>query len=594
MNYRGDDLDLRTPQGRSAGAAEAAMQQEMPPFAGARGRAGSTAVGRAEPIWVDDAVMTACNHAFDLAKAHRSGQVRLEHLLHAMATIDVAAEVLEARGIRVATLRRETGAMIAGELPMQPASAKGSPRRSEELEDVLRLASVRGGRRGAAAGVDDVIDAVADLDRDVPAAMLVRRLGVRSLSEPQTTYMRSATYVEPEAPRERVRMPAGSSYVDEPQRVVRAEGVPSVVDSLQNSRLDTLEQMVRALHGDVIGERKTFSTMFQDLKLQMSEQRDEQSRAMQSNAPHAAVERLKTFEIMLDNRITALDQSIKDRSTETSLEIVQLADRIKSVEDGQAAQRTQALQLNSAVAAEIRELAQRLSAQPAGAEQVQSIVGERFQSLVSTLERQRSEIGAVVNSVVAERIGTMAAPLQTLGSALEARTAETRQHLAGLEARNAEHARNLMAVGERIGAVERAMAGYVQKFAESAAAYDQDLGEMQQAMLKLNTNQQTLAGGIDQWRLDGAGDLGVVSNRLSGLEVALESQTRLMEQLGARIDSLHRATAERHEKRSRFWYWLLGTNDWIGASWTGKAVAALRPAAQGRQHPAPPPSTPRK
>ena len=55
----------------------------------------SQGIGRSGPIWVDDVVLACSNHAFDVALAHRSSEVRLEHLLHALTRIDMAADVLE-------------------------------------------------------------------------------------------------------------------------------------------------------------------------------------------------------------------------------------------------------------------------------------------------------------------------------------------------------------------------------------------------------------------------------------------------------------------------------------------------------------------
>lgn len=637
MNYRGDDLDLRTPQGRPSMAGEIADKPELPAlFNGPRIR--STGPGRSDPIWVDDTVMTACNHAFELAKAHRASHVRLEHLLHALTTVDVAAEILEARGVRVAALRRETGALISGEVPVQMANGKSAPRRADEMEDLLRGASMRAGRRGVAASVDDVLDTLLEMRSDIAPVALLRRSSVRGQGEAQPAYVRSVQYVEPDAPRERVRMPAGSSYIDDPLRPGRAD--LTTTDSLQNSRIDTLEQMVRTLHNDLIGERKGFSAMLQDVQRQIAEQREDFSSQGHGLSTVQAIDRLKSIEIAIDGRLSALEQvvqaakgegarnwaglserlkaydsalasrplaadpapmlmrlsaleqgmksieaalaswpassidtapittrlagieqALKDRLTETSLEIVQLADRLKVLEDGQAAQRTQSMQLSSAIAADIKDLSQRIAAGDGG-ERAQALIGERFQGMAIALDRQRSEIATLVSTTVGERINI------------------------AMDGRQGDLTRNFTAVSERINAMERSMTGYVQKFAESAAGYDQDIGEIQQAMLKLNANQQTLAGSLDQWRLDASGDLGVISNRVQSLERSMQNQQQLIEGLALKMDGLYRLTAERIEKRSRFWYWLFGTNSWLRASWP----AAGKSPSLKTSHPAPPPA----
>jgi len=619
MNYRGDDLDLRTPQGRTAPSEPSAEPQH---FNGPRQRSGS---GRADPIWVDDTVMAVSNHAFELARAHRSAQVRLEHLLHALCTLEAAAEYLEARGYRVTALRRESGLQIATEIPVQMANGSGAPRRSDELEAVLRGASERAGLRNAAASVDDLIDAMLDVGRDSAAISLLRRNIVRQQESAPPVYARPR--VEKEPARERVRMPAGSSFIDEPSRVSRPDIDLASAETLQlqSSRIEQLETAVRQLHSDLISERKALqsdllserkaiTSMLQDVQRQIAEQREDSLRTGHG-AGAAGIERLKAIELTIDSRIAALeqtvqaakgegarnwsglaerirafeaaltsqrpqdgdrldarlagiDQTIRDRLTETGLEIVQLGDRMKSLEDGQTALRALADQ----------QLNQGLSVQ-SGAQQ----------GIAGLLDRQRSEIAAMVTSAVAERVGALQPMLDRLTGEVSAAASPDRLRpmMATLDARQGEQARHMSAVAERIGALEHAMTGYVQKFAESAAAYDQDLGEIQQAMLKLNSNQQTLAGAIDQWRLDGSGDLGIISNRTQSLEQSFTQQLQAVRTLASRIDGLYRSAAERAEKRSRFWYWLLGTNHWIEASWPrrrGGAVEVHRPTP-----PAPPP-----
>jgi hypothetical protein len=35
---------------------------------------------------------------------------------------------------------------------------------------------------------------------------------------------------------------------------------------------------------------------------------------------------------------------------------------------------------------------------------------------------------------------------------------------------------------------------------------------------------------------------------------------------------MYRATVQRYHRRNRFWYWLFGTDDWIGSSWRSQAA----------------------
>ena len=71
MGYRGEDLDLRTPQSWSTTAAD--LNVPVDPLAGrARRGAGNRGGALNQPIWVDETLLASCNHAFDVALAHRS------------------------------------------------------------------------------------------------------------------------------------------------------------------------------------------------------------------------------------------------------------------------------------------------------------------------------------------------------------------------------------------------------------------------------------------------------------------------------------------------------------------------------------------
>ena len=174
MGYRGDDLDLRTPQTWSATPADLAGVSEPSTI-----KNGLRTSARTGPIWVDDTVLSCAYHAFDVALAHRAGEVRLEHFLHAMTRIDAAAEALEGRGVRVAALRRESATIVASEIPLGSPNGAASPRRSEELAEVLRLAATNAARRDGPASIDDVLNVLFDQRTDMPGLGLLARHTVR-------------------------------------------------------------------------------------------------------------------------------------------------------------------------------------------------------------------------------------------------------------------------------------------------------------------------------------------------------------------------------------------------------------------------------
>ena len=81
LAYRGNDLELKTPRGRTPSRREVLEPTEITPPPGPEWL--STALEEAEAdgeeVWVDATVLKCCNQAFELAMAHRSPEVRLEH-----------------------------------------------------------------------------------------------------------------------------------------------------------------------------------------------------------------------------------------------------------------------------------------------------------------------------------------------------------------------------------------------------------------------------------------------------------------------------------------------------------------------------------
>ena len=139
MSYRGRDLDLRTaePARPRQSAEQLAFDQTSAPI-----------------LYVDDAVLACCNHAYDLALAYRAPEVRLEHLLNAMTRTDAAVDVMALQGIDVAGLRRDTAAVIAAEAPIIQATERSTPRRSPELAEPTRrmISSMAAGIFAASVG----------------------------------------------------------------------------------------------------------------------------------------------------------------------------------------------------------------------------------------------------------------------------------------------------------------------------------------------------------------------------------------------------------------------------------------------------------
>jgi hypothetical protein len=125
-------------------------------------------------------------------------------------------------------------------------------------------------------------------------------------------------------------------------------------------------------------------------------------------------------------------------------------------------------------------------------------------------------------------------------------------------------------IGDRLGAVERALTGEIETAAAKYQAYANDLSELHDALMKLNQNQHTLAGSMDQWRTDAATDVANILNRIGELDRDSALPAETLNAINAHMDTMNRFIVERYRRKHGFWYWLFGTDDWIDASWPSR------------------------
>ncbi len=589
MGYRGEDLDLRTPQTWSATPADLAGSAEP----GTYGMHGSSRTG---PIWVDDTVLACANHAFDVALAHRAGEVRLEHLLHALTRIDAAAEALEARGVRVAALRRESATIIASEIPIGLPNGKGAPHRSEDLVDVLRLAAGNAARRNAPATIEDLLYVLFDQRSDLPGLQLLARNTARTVIRetveplpPLTRYVVEPPRYIPPPPQERyVRQQAPEPrYVAEPPRYVadpapnyRSEFTGTPTDAIQNTRIEALEQMVRALGNDLASERQVVSGLLKDISRETQAQRDDQGRM------HSGIfDRFQNLEQTLTqarpaapgndglvDRLQSIETNLEQRLGDMGGAWSVLSDRLKALElairDGGKDNKgidTNVLFDRLRQAVDLKPISNRLdiieeallSREPGGvtdtgvSDRLSTLEAEITRALASNAGRVETLLQGVQQGVLplVERVNVMHSAQQAFSSDLGSK------------------------IMERLTAVERAVAGEIETSAAKHQAYVGDLAEVHDALMKLNQNQHTLAGSIDQWRTDAAGDIAVISNRLVELDRDGGQPATQINALTENMDRMNRLLIEKYHRRNRFWYWLFGTDDWIGASWPSQMAS---------------------
>ncbi|MEZ5842994.1 MAG: hypothetical protein R3D27_04590 [Hyphomicrobiaceae bacterium] len=697
MAYRGGDLELRVPHGLSG--REGAFQAEPGWLARALDSAESRAGDAGATVWVSPPVLSAVNRAYDLAVAHRAREVRLEHLVHALTLIDETALTLERHGIRVATLRRESAAVIAEQRPDGPVNGRAEPFTSQELIDTLRLAAESAYQRRSPTTTEDILAVLFDMKRETTSRTLLAR------------HRSDWNLNVPAEPRERVRVSAGSQIIGDVG--TRGEAA-SVTDAFQNNRLDALERAVRELAQDIGGERRVLADLLGELqrgsgrsepaqpaprattldRLSALEQAILENRApkaqpvaaeggasaelgdrlsrIERNVEMKFAELARTWallgerlqgieELMLEDRpaasfdvpqtlsrrldaldglegkLKALEQSvalvldqfgglerrleeagrvdvdltpvsarlgeiehllkserggtvdfgpiehrlagiervvgagsgaivdlspldgrlkdIENRASDTALYVEGVSERLDVIEGHIDAQRAGLAQTSATIGSELKALAATITSQRATSERLEAIIGDRIQSLLGGMERQRSDLAASVSRTVAQSVEQ---------SIVRASTAESETR-----------ARDLVHVSGQIKALADQIAGFDQRSEDPrvgqllhlVAAQAGHIHELQQALVTVNANQQTIASSLDQWRSENAGDLGIIANRLQLIETTSRRPAEMLTRMSSEIGTISQALARREERKSRFKMWLFGTEDWVGAGW---------------------------
>jgi flagellar hook-basal body complex protein FliE len=695
MAYRGEDLDIRLGQGRTVRPGYGAGADDSPQLNGWRSRSPN---GRSDPLYVDETVLACSNHAYDVAHAHGSSEVRLEHLLHAMTRVEAAAEILEQRGIREAHLRRESAAVISSDIPMGRGHSTSQPRASNEFSDVLRRASDHAAQRGQSATVHDLLWVLLNYNRDMPAiALLLRHANdwqswdwphmrtttppvverhVVYTEQPRQRVETQTVYVEKPAPRQQpqtvyveapqppprqqtvyVDAPPRQVYVDAPQRretlretvYVDAQQPPPqtvYVDAPQPQpqqtyyveappprqqtvymeaprrererepvqqpvvmqpnfdgiydRIDQLEGTLRVLHNEIAGDRRMFGDLIREVQRDVAAPRSEPVQI-----PHDVIRQLENVELAMESnletlgkttqaltdKLVTIERTVVGSSSEGARNWAQMGERFKVLD--------QALTSGggkidmSCVTNQMQVVSERLSAFERG----MNGILERLTTLDQTIAAQRNETVALRNSVGTElksaidrMVATQAqsAPalqnlindrFQSLTSAMDQggdATAVVQQIVGQVDRRHDESAQVLKALADRVVQIDTVNQ-------DSVRQHERDLSELHNALLKLGSNQQTLSENLDQWRLEQSGDIGIISNRIGGLEQTNTRPIELLEKVSNDVQLLQRAAlAEIDRDSGGFKHWLFGTNDIIGATWRNETNAVRQTLRQIR------------
>ncbi len=505
MAYRGHDLDLRL--GRPAAIRSTAALSD-----GTATEAGHRLATRDGTIAVDETLMATCNHAFEAAIFHGSREVRLEHLVYALARVGAAAQILDDLGIRPERLRREAALAIAAETPAAAADAKVDPLASEEFETVLRHASERAHERGILAGVPDLLRTILSAGRDNPTVSLLSR----SSSDPQ----RLERWREESLRRE--REPA----VD----MVHAAQVPDQSAAIL-ARIEQLEAALQLSTEEVMNYRRSTHEALRQMQ--------DGLHALMSVKPLPPLpDRTDELKSLVDGRLHDLSELVLSLD-----ERLHGLSKIQPVVQPLADDMVLRLErLEQRIAENGRDIERTLT--PALSERLSQLVGERLASHLGSTEAKVSELMALVPSSPPATTPDVTASLLQLDSTVREQIASSAT----------------APVQEKLGQLEVALKSHLMGAEELAKTHERDLSEIYEALVKLGANQQTLANNLNTWRLDTSGDVSIVSNRLEALETTvLESLGRISAELQMLRGAPHPDEQEPQREGWSFKRWLFGT-----------------------------------
>lgn len=568
MAYRGQDLDLRVPT-ETYGARETSLSA-----------ASIGASDRTNSYVVDDSVLSCFNRAYDIATAHRSLEVRIAHLLLATTRIPETSHALQTRGVYIPALMRETAAAVASEFPHDPAPNQPPPRVSREVEDILKYAAVYAERQRKPINADDLIDVLFELRAELP--------GMELLSQNLGREDKKGSSDVRDVPRERIRMPSGSSRYDRDYEY-RSSISDSAADSIQNSRLDALEDMVRALGTDLANERRTFTDVISDLQRdarprQTNEVGYERRYTEVETAPRETLTRTTAttspaFDGEIVGRMDALMRELDGLGSRLSGLERQLSKRsVGDVDMGPLNDRLGVLEVimrdvQKDRGSDVSEVADRIA-------DLETLISDRG-SVDVDLKPMTDRLDIIEEAVMNVDKGDSASLLSAHDSLsdrvkdLDNRIATLTTNTTQIQSRWNERMEALISdvssqraeLLSSLTETKSLLQAEIGRDREDNSEFVAELGQVHEALMKLNTNQHTLASSIETWREKGTTEYSLMSSRLEQVVAETGKPMQMLETMSANLDAMHRLTVEKYRRRNRFWYWLFGTDDWVSASW---------------------------
>jgi hypothetical protein len=295
----------------------------------------------------------------------------------------------------------------------------------------------------------------------------------------------------------------------------------NVADALFK-RLDSMEALLRTMQTEMASERQAI--------MEALTQRDEP-------LPTTGIEHVQAvateLEAKLSEQITALGEHFSE----------QLAKRLSAVD---------------------QRLGERLSAvdqQPAADSDSESLayMGARLDLIEKQLARHSQEVTEAVSNTLLEHF---------------IKTEESRRP------QEIEAAADV--VPDKLAAIEANIESHLQRSDEAAKMHENSLAEIYEALVKLGSNQQTLASNLNTWRVESSGDVSIISNRL--LEMERNTQD-MASRFDGQVDSLRHLARGDDRPFGSFKRWLYGTTSVLSGAWRDDPDAVRRRLAPAANAP---------
>ncbi|MEZ5907966.1 MAG: hypothetical protein R3D31_04120 [Hyphomicrobiaceae bacterium] len=283
-------------------------------------------------------------------------------------------------------------------------------------------------------------------------------------------------------------------------------------------RLASIEKMVASRSGGEVGLTQELEQRLEQLETRLAERSEE----MSTRSTH------------LMERLTGFERGLAQRNEEMQRLPALVAERIGPLERHLDGVLVESRKTWSAFGERLQGVERTVNAQSGSSGQLQTLVSERLQAIQKAADGQQHALVANVSGAVTERI-------QGLEKALDGRLAET--------------ARGWTALSEWIKAIETSLGTQREEGQRALRQSEAQVAALRESIAELASSQQALVQAVDQFRLDSAGDLGIISNRLETVEHMGVRPVEMLEQLNQR---LQQAATEQAPRRRGFWSWLFG------------------------------------